>query len=55
MIPQKNEPCNNCIHWKNECEMGRYNSASMIMFGYCGFAKPNRDKSETNNNNSIEL
>ena len=45
MKPQENEPCNNCVHWvNNDCEMGRYNSSSMVIFGHCGFCKPKSDK-----------
>ena len=38
--PQENEPCNNCQHWVNgDCELGRYNSSSLVIFGYCGTHK----------------
>ena len=42
MRPQDNEPCVNCMHWNDEtgCEMGRYDSASMVIFGHCGFCRP---------------
>lgn len=37
--PQADEPCNFCRHWDNGCKIGRYESASMIIFGYCGFCQ----------------
>lgn len=38
--PQDNEPCNNCQHWvNNDCELGRYNSSSLVIFGFCGTHK----------------
>lgn len=42
MKPQKDEPCMNCKEWSNKCgcKLDRYNSASMVIFGYCGFVKP---------------
>ena len=40
MRPQENEPCNTCQHWINgDCELGRYNSSSLVIFGYCGTHK----------------
>ena len=47
MKPQENEPCNTCEHWVNgDCELGRYNSSTLIIFGYCGTHK---GKEEPNN------
>ena len=35
--PKDTEPCYNCVHWVNDdCELGRYNSTSLTIFGYCG-------------------
>lgn len=40
MKPQENEPCNTCEHWVNgDCELGRYNSSTLVIFGYCGTHK----------------
>ena len=46
MRPQDNEPCVNCKHWIDNvgCEMGRYDSASMVMFGHCGFRRDKTDE-----------
>ena len=54
MRPQDNEPCVNCMHWNDEtgCEMGRYDSASMVMFGHCGFCRPKTEKNEISNQGS---
>ena len=51
MRPQDNEPCVNCKHWIDEtgCEMGRYDSASMVMFGHCGFCRPKTEEHDTSN------
>ena len=50
MRPQPDEPCVNCKLWDGRteegCKEGHYNSASMIIFGYCGFCKPKRTKKE---------
>lgn len=47
MRPQADEPCVNCKHWSNRtgCKQGRYNSASMCIFGHCGFCEPKTKKS----------
>ncbi|MBQ3765888.1 MAG: hypothetical protein II874_04040 [Bacteroidales bacterium] len=46
MKPQENEPCANCQHWHDAtgCKENRYQSAALVIFGYCGFQKP---KTET--------
>ena len=51
MKPQDNEPCPNCRHWSDDygCEYGRYDRASMIIFGYCGVYK--REHPDENDNN----
>lgn len=51
MRPQDNEPCINCMHWYDEtgCEMGRYDSASMVMFGHCGFCRPKTTEEKPEN------
>lgn len=40
MRPQKDDPCINCKNWdgrtKQGCKVGNYNSAAMIIFGFCG-------------------
>ncbi len=40
MRPQKDDPCVNCKNWdgrtKDGCKVGNYNSAAMIIFGFCG-------------------
>lgn len=50
MRPQPDEPCVNCKLWdgrtKEGCKKGHYNSASMIIFGHCGFCWPKRTKKE---------
>ena len=51
MRPQDNEPCVNCKHWIDNvgCEEGRYDSASMVMFGHCGFCRPKTESNDTRN------
>jgi hypothetical protein len=45
MKPQDNEPCNNCQHWINgDCELGRYDNSTLVIFGYCGTCKPKDNK-----------
>ena len=48
MKPQFDEPCNDCKHWDTEtgCKIGRYNSTAMVVFGYCGFAKPKKENQD---------
>ena len=50
MKPEKGEPCLKCQHWdgrtKEGCRIGRYDSASMVIFGHCGFCEPKRKKEE---------
>lgn len=48
MKPQENEPCNNCRYWHDDtgCEMGRYMSAAMVIYGFCGFAKPKKENQD---------
>ncbi len=43
--PQWDEPCNRCKNWdKYEgCILGKYNSTSMMVFGYCGFCKAKKN------------
>lgn len=48
MKPQQDEPCNDGIKWNDEtgCTAGHYNSAAMVVFGYCGFAKPKKENQD---------
>ena len=52
MRPQYYEPCNICKHWndKSGCDLDRYNSTSMVIFGHCGFCKPKATERTTKAN-----
>jgi len=48
MKPNPYEPCWDCKHWVEECELGRHDSSSMVIFNHCGFCEKRSKKSSKN-------
>ena len=53
MRPQKDEPCVSCKAWSNKtgCRKGNYNSAAMIIFGFCGRVEPKTQTAKISDDN----